>query len=256
MKREKVLRTLIVEDDRTIAKNMKYFILNTFNRQIQVLIAKNFEEAKAIIEKGMINIFIIDFGLPDGDGEDLIDLIRELYPKAPIIAQTTIEDKDFQLRIYRKFKGITYITKHVLFEELQDAVAVAKKEALCYETKRVPLISRGKIESIDLDMICHITTIPNTGNLNIEYYDHEKGDYNFKTMNGTTLGQFLKKYNDSGYFLRCHASYIINKKMVKKVNKLDNYILLLYKRSNGSEVRIDVSEGFKKEVLTELKGFY
>lgn len=256
MKTEKVLRTLIVEDDRTIAKSMKYFILNAFNRRIQVLMAKNFEEAKEIIEKGMINIFIIDFGLPDGDGEDLIELIRKLYPSAPIIAQTTIEDKDFQLRIYRKFKGITYITKHVLFEELQDAVAVAQKEALWYETKRLSLISKRQVESIDLDVICHISKVANTANLNIEYYNHEKGDYDYKTMNSTSLGQFLKKYNDSGYFLRCHSSYIVNKKMVKKVDKLDNYILLLYKRRGGSEVRIDVSDGFKKEVLTQLKGFY
>jgi len=256
MKRKRITRALVVEDDKAIVYQIKNFILRRFAREIQVLIATTFKEASNIIHQGLIDIYIIDFGLPDGNGEELLTLVRQLYPKAPIIVQTTQDDIDYQVKIYKKFRGVVYITKKELFNELGDSVAEAKEEALDYEKKRLPLETREKIESIDVDDICFIEKIPNSKNLNIEYYNHRKGDYDFKIMNNVSLQQFIQEHNDSGYFLRCHGSFIVNKKMIEEVNKLDNCILLLHRRAGDNEVYIDIGDKFKNKVLEELKGFY
>ena len=52
------------------------------------------------------------------------------------------------------------------------------------------------------------------------------------------------------------SSFIVKKKMVEKVNRLDNYILLLYSRLGGSEVHVGIGDGLKKEVREILFIFF
>lgn len=48
-------------------------------------------------------LFFINFGLPDGHGMDLIEMIRAQKIEYPIIVQTEHDDWDYKLEIYDKY---------------------------------------------------------------------------------------------------------------------------------------------------------
>ena len=68
------------------------------------------------------------------------------------------------------------------------------------------------------------------------------------------LEKFMKEYNESGIFLRCHREYIVNRKMVKKVDISTSDITLLYESKNGSVKYIPIGMAYKKDVLSQLRG--
>ena len=108
------LKALLVEDDDTNA----FFIeelLSTEN--INIVIAKN---GKSAIEEARLNnydLILMDIGLPDINGLDVVREIRSFNPRIPIIAQTAYamqSDKDAAL----KAGCNDYITKPIQKDEL------------------------------------------------------------------------------------------------------------------------------------------
>jgi len=125
-----------------------------------------------------------------------------------------------------------------------------------YTSNRIPSPSIGKIESIDIDEVCYIFRIPGSEHLHIELFSFEKGEYYSHMMEYTSLTKFMDMYSDTGYFLRCHKSYIVSKKMVKSFSRMDSQLIMLMSLKNGNDVRIDVSQTYKKQVSDALKGLY
>ncbi|MCX7871354.1 MAG: response regulator [bacterium] len=85
---------LVVEDEfnimQTITESIQNFIIPKFN--LNLLTADNFYQAKELIYKNKIDISLLDYLLPDGDGIELLKIIKELNPKAIVIFLTAIED--------------------------------------------------------------------------------------------------------------------------------------------------------------------
>ena len=158
MKR-RMATVLVVEDDLVIAKHIKFYIWKTFDRAFQVLVANDYQTAKELIEKGNIDIYMIDFILPDGHGEDLIKLIREQSFKHPIIAQTITDDLKYQIKIYREYGRIMYLTKDELYQSIADAFSWAEKELEDLFKTRI-LIPGRKRGSFNVNDVCYIERIP------------------------------------------------------------------------------------------------
>ena len=252
--RKKLITVLLVEDNVPIANRIRWHITKAFNRELQVLVAKTFKEAKEIIEQGSVDIFIIDFGLPDGDGEDLIKMIRASTQVHPIIAQTTIQDKEYQLKIFKTYGRIKYLTKDILFEELEDCLMWARTEIANPLIQRLAIPGRSTLDSINIYEICFVERIAEARNLHIELYDSEAKAYKFSEIKNMSLDKFMTEYNALDIFLRCHQSYTVNKKMVEQVRYKDNEILMLYRREKDKEVLIPIGSTYKKSVLSQLKG--
>jgi DNA-binding response OmpR family regulator len=89
-----VLSLLIVEDEYNIQKalveSIQNFIAPKFN--INLITADNFSQAIELINKNKIDIFLLDYLLPDGNGLELLKIIKELNPNSIVIFLTAIEE--------------------------------------------------------------------------------------------------------------------------------------------------------------------
>jgi DNA-binding LytR/AlgR family response regulator len=253
--RKKLFTILVVEDDLKILKKIEWQILRTFNRQVQVLKATTFEGAKEIILQGLVDISLIDLGLPDGHGEELIALIRERSRYQPIIVQTTEKDTAYQAKVHNEYERLIYLTKEVLFDELSDRLKVAKKDWEMYASQRLAILGQNKVNSVDINEVCYVTPISNT-HLHVELYDFNTETYKSIEIKYMTLKQFVDIYNKSGYFVRCHNSFVVNRKMVHSYSRTDNQIKMLYPRKGKYDILINVSEKYRRQVREKLKGLF
>ena len=254
--RKRLLTALLVEDDVHILNRIHRQIINVFDRQIQVLKATTFEEAKEIAAQRLFDMSIIDIILPDGSGEALIADIKSWSPIHPVIVQTTIEKMQYQLKLLKEYERIKYLTKETLFKDLDRALLWAKSEATAALAQRIAIPGKQEIDSISVEEVCYVLPITKSNHLHVELYDWKTGKYSRTEIKNMTLNQFMDNYNALGYFLRCHTSCIVNKKMIKAASKLHNEITLLYPRENGLDVVLQISEKYKKEVFELLKGLY
>ena len=254
MKR-RMATVLVVEDDPVIAKHIKFHIWKTFERTFQVVVANDYQTAKELTEGGHIDIFMIDFLLPDGHGEDLIKLIRKKSFKHPIIAQTVKDDLKYQNKIYREYGRIKYLTKSELYVSMKNAFSWAKTELDDSLRSRI-LLPGPKRGSFNVKEVCYIERMPNSRSINIELYDVERKIFYYEEMRNLGLEKFLAAYNELGIFMRCHLSYIVNRLMIEEVDTLSNEILLLCRGENEREIRIPIGPTHKKDVLLQLRGLY
>ena len=246
-----MVTVLLVEDEEQILNHLEGLIKTNFN-DIQVLKAKSLQEAKVIIESGVAEIFVIDFRLPDGDGLDLIKLIRNYYSRQqPIIIQTTIDDQTYQLDIYKQYGNIVYLTKETVFKELVEHIANAREDVKDQLNNRLMIPGKAISEALDKREICFISKLPNCNNLEVTSYDAKTEDFKYKEIVEMSLSRFLELYNQTNSFIRCHRSYVINKKMVEKILRTENKILLKYKN-----VKIELGESYKKDILKAMKGVF
>ena len=256
MRKKSIITALVIEDDKWIAYQIKRHILQVFNREVQVLTAYTFKDAVEIIEQGRAEIFLVDIGLLDGCGEDLIRMIRAAPFPYPIIVQTTVQDKDYQLKIFKEYDRIKYLIKKDLFKYLTGSLKWAKKDIEASSVHRLLLPGRKLSDSLNVYEVCYIERISDTQNLHVEFYDFETKTYKFKEIKNMSLDRFMKEYNELDIFLRCQKGFIVSKKMVEQVLHLDNELLMLYRGGRNSELRIPIGPTYKTDVLSQLKGLY
>ena len=95
--RKNSMKTILVAED-----NESNFILMTYilKRDYQYVRAKNGKEAVEIVEKGGIDVVLMDIKMPVMDGLEATKAIRENHPDLPIVALTANAfDSDRQLAL-------------------------------------------------------------------------------------------------------------------------------------------------------------
>lgn len=91
------MKTILIAED-----NESNFILMTYilKRDYQYVRAKNGKEAVEIVEKGGIDVVLMDIKMPVMDGLEATKAIRENHPDLPIVALTANAfDSDRQLAL-------------------------------------------------------------------------------------------------------------------------------------------------------------
>ena len=94
------LSVAIVEDDDLIRAHLSDLI-NASNRCTLVGSARNGAEAIALIKQDMADVYLVDLGLPDADGVDLIALIKTSCPDARSMVLSTFGDAKHMSRSIR-----------------------------------------------------------------------------------------------------------------------------------------------------------
>jgi two-component system OmpR family response regulator len=139
---KKVARVLIVEDEEDILEVVsRYLKLDSH----EVLTAKSLEEMYKVLEKGCVDLIVLDLLLPDGDAMDEISSIKVMCPETFIIVLTALrEDRNRILGL--ELGADDYVTKPFNPREL-----VARVRAV--------MRRRGSLEKVlahkDMKLIVH-----------------------------------------------------------------------------------------------------
>ena len=98
---------------------------------------KSFNDAIKIIKNVNFDILITEINLKDGNGFDLIDIIKEKYEQTEIIVLSSIVNKETLLKAI-KLNLVDYITKPINITQLREALKLASQKILnngCFEVK-------------------------------------------------------------------------------------------------------------------------
>lgn len=87
------MRVLLVEDERLLLRNTEAQLKSA---GFDVELALTFKSAQTKIESIKFDCVVLDLGLPDGDGLDIIKILKKEQPKAGLIivsAKNTLDDR-------------------------------------------------------------------------------------------------------------------------------------------------------------------
>lgn len=127
---------LIVDDDKIILDSLCEFLsLEGF----QTSGAETFKGALAKLQKQNYCLMIMDLNLPDGDGFDLLGIVRKRYPQTVVIVITNCGTIEGAVRTIKQ-GAYDYLTKPIIDDELRLAVERAiNQQSLISENERLRL---------------------------------------------------------------------------------------------------------------------
>lgn len=137
---------LVVEDDVQIRKFICYCLENN---NYQYITASNGQDALRKIFYENIDLILLDLGLPDMDGVDIIQKLRE-FSEIPIIV-VSARDKDKDKADALELGADDYLTKPFSATELVARIKVAFRHFYRYNQVQIQTYYKVKDLSIDLD---------------------------------------------------------------------------------------------------------
>lgn len=117
------LRVLVIEDTSLLRRMCENFLEGHGYGVAQAATA---EQAMEIIEQEPIDIAILDLGLPDRDGLDLLAEIRSMEIALEVVVMTGKTSVDNAVRAM-KLGACDFVTKPVDFEQLEQALRIATR---------------------------------------------------------------------------------------------------------------------------------
>ena len=112
-------KLLIVDDEIDVCDFVKNFFEE---RGLKVLAALNGAEAVSIFQKERPDLILLDIKMKGLDGIATLRQIREIDNAAKVIMVTALHDQD-RLEESYKYGAIDYITKPLILDNLEEAVA-------------------------------------------------------------------------------------------------------------------------------------
>lgn len=112
---------LLLEDTRTV-QNYIRDVLRSLPMEHNLLVAKRIEEAKQLASEHPVSVFIVDIGLPDGDGIDFLCEMAMLHPRSRALIITSTPREDYRDRA-RQIGVLTFLPKPLQRKALLDSVS-------------------------------------------------------------------------------------------------------------------------------------
>lgn len=138
---------LVIDDDKIILDSLCEFLsLEGF----QTSGAETLKNAMAKLEDEVYNLVITDVNLPDGDGLELLEIIKREYPQTVVIVITGYGTIESAVKAIKQ-GAYDYLTKPIIDDELRLAVERAiKQQSLISENEglRLQLEKKYKLENI------------------------------------------------------------------------------------------------------------
>jgi DNA-binding NarL/FixJ family response regulator len=115
-----VVRIYLIEDDRTVL----HFVEESLRTRPQWRLvgeSSTFAHASVVAPHSLADVFLVDLGLPDGRGEDLLRLLSVARPDAELLVFTVFGDETRLINALQS--GATgYVLKGCSGQELVDAI--------------------------------------------------------------------------------------------------------------------------------------
>ncbi|QBR71920.1 DNA-binding response regulator [Beijerinckiaceae bacterium] len=145
------LRILIVDDEPAILR----FLRATLQSQGYIVsTAANARTAMEIVRKGAVDLIVLDLGLPDMDGLDVVRQIREGGGTLPIIILSSRDNESAKVKAF-DLGADDYVTKPFGIDELLARIRAAQRHKLQQEGEK-PLFHAGDLR---VDLVRRIVTV-------------------------------------------------------------------------------------------------
>ena len=230
---------LVVEDDQIISNEIENVILGIDNN-IKVINADDGQTALKVAQTIRVDVFILDIGLPDYDGLELAKDIRKTYLFNPIIIQSSNSKASYQQEVHDQIENIAYLSKpyskQKLIEKIKRSIEIAHRLG----GNQLKIKQNGFCRIIDIDDILFIEKIKGYKNVEISLYDQNLNQVYREELLGISLSSIIDMLSYKCDLLRCHKSYIINPKAIKKLNYAENTISL-----NHTSYKIPIGKTYK-----------
>lgn len=122
---------LLVEDDKQLSFITKRMLES---KGYGVITAFSIRQAKVELQKREFDLILLDMMLPDGEGSQMCEEIREVSV-CPIIFVSCLSDQDTKISAL-KIGGDDYVTKPVNYDELLARIEVNIRRAKLYSEKK------------------------------------------------------------------------------------------------------------------------
>lgn len=136
---------LIVEDDKYI---IHFLSISLKEENYGLWVAKTVKEAVSLFYANRPDLVILDLGLPDGDGMDVIESIREAAD-TPVIVVSARQDEDEKIRALDAGAD-DYVTKPFYMGELQARIRAALRKRENYAQDKPTCFEQGDL-SVDFE---------------------------------------------------------------------------------------------------------
>lgn len=120
---------LLLEDSRTV-QNYIRDVLRALPIEHELHTARRIDEAALVAGKCGIDLFIVDIGLPDGDGIDFLCMMAAMHPGARALIITSTPREEYRDRA-RSLGVLSFLAKPLQRKELLEVVTglLAKRDA-------------------------------------------------------------------------------------------------------------------------------
>lgn len=145
------LRVLVVDDEPAIVRFLR---TGLSSHGFVVLTASSGRAATEILEKEDVNLMILDLGLPDMDGLDLIIRLRASRAMIPIIVLSSRGEERSKVEAL-ELGADDYLSKPFGMDELVARVRVAQRHQLMREGER-PVFRVG---DLTVDLVRRLVTV-------------------------------------------------------------------------------------------------
>jgi two-component system OmpR family response regulator len=112
------MHLLLIEDDRPLAEALGRALRQT---SYAVDMARTATEAEAMLRTGTYDLVILDLGLPDRDGAQVLKHLRHQRKRTPVLVLSARDAVDERVRLL-DLGADDYVVKPVVFDELEARV--------------------------------------------------------------------------------------------------------------------------------------
>lgn len=218
-----MVKAIIIDDEAHIRKDVRAKLEEYFSKEIAVVEeADSVESALIAIEKYEPQLLLLDINMGDGTGFDVIE--RSTYKNFDVIFITGFDNHAIKAI---KVGALDYILKPVDDNELKEAV----NKAIQHKDSDIHLEKLIEVSSEYFKGVAKKRVILKTADTVYAIYEDDiiycRSDGNYTTfytqqMEKIVVSKPIKKIEEilsEDIFIRCHQSYIVNKKHVLKYNK-------------------------------------
>lgn len=146
-----LLRVLIVDDEPAI---VRFLSASLESQGYIVSTAADARTALDVVRKGAADLIVLDLGLPDMDGLDVVKRIRESGAALPIIILSSREKESAKVEALDRGAD-DYVTKPFGVDELLARIRAAQRHRLQQEGEK-PLFHAG---DLSVDLVRRIVTV-------------------------------------------------------------------------------------------------
>jgi two-component system, NarL family, invasion response regulator UvrY len=116
-------RILVVDDHELLRRGLRSILSSAFS-ELALVEAADAPQALAAVEKLPCDVALVDIHLPGRGGLELLQDLRRLYPKMPVVVLSMFPERDYGLRAF-KLGASGYVSKQGAEGELLWAIRKA-----------------------------------------------------------------------------------------------------------------------------------